>query len=130
MVAVFALALGAVGIADAGKGKRVKTKLAKTEIGPDGAKGKVKSRNKACVKGRKVTLRGPKPFDPGVGRGAAVAGGKVRIGIDRTNARCRWNISPPVDGFFNAGVYEVSVSGKRVGAKRLFCPPQRFRVKA
>ena len=59
MVAVFALALGAVGIADAGKGKRVKTKLVNTEIGPDGASGKVKSKQKACMKGRKVIVKGP-----------------------------------------------------------------------
>ena len=130
MVAISALGLGAVGVAEAGKVKRVKTKLAKTKIGPDGASGKVKSKNKACVKGRKVTLRGPKPFNPGAGRGAAVAGGKVKIGIELTNARGRWTFSPSSDISLIAGVYEVSVPGKRVGAKRLLCLPRRFVAKA
>ena len=133
MVAISALALGAVGVAEAGKVKRVKTKLVNTKIGPDGASGKVKSKKKACMKGRKVTLRGPKPFDPGAGRGAAVAGGKMKfIEFDRTNAGGHYRFFPPPGGSFNAGGYEVTVQGKKVKAqgKRFFCRPASFVTKA
>ena len=118
MVAVAALAFGAVGVAEAGSGKvkRVKTKLVKVEIGPDGASGKVKSKKKACVKGRKVRLKGPKPFDPRAGRGTVrvVPVETVKIATVRTNAKGRWKISPPDDGFFIAGVYRVITFGARV----------------
>ena len=133
MVAISALALGAVGVAEAGKAKRVKTKLVNTKIGPDGASGKVKSKKKACMKGRKVTLRGPMPFDPGAGRGAAVAGGKVNIGSFRTNRRGYWGYRPTLPGvYLIAGEYEVKVQGKKVKAqgKRFFCRPASFVTKA
>lgn len=123
MLAVFAFAFGAVGVADAGKGKvkRVKTKLVKVEIGPDGASGKVKSKKKACVKGRKVRLKGPKPFDPSAGRGTVrvvLPVESVKIVAVRTSAKGRWRALPPSDGFFVAGVYKVIVFGKRAHLKR------------
>jgi hypothetical protein len=133
MVAISALALGAVGVAEAGKVKRVKTKLAQTKIDPDGASGKVKSKKKACMKGRKVTLRGPEPFDPGAERGAVVAGGKVNIGSFRTNRRGYWAQAPLTPGvYLIAGEYEVKVQGKKVKAqgKRFFCRPARLVTKA
>ena len=137
-VAVFSLALGAGGVADAGKVKRVKTKLVNTKIGPDGASGKVKSKKKACMKGRKVTLRGPEPFNPDARRGAAVAGGKVNIGSTRTNNKGRWNSAwgpapiIPSGVYLIAGEYEVKVQGKKVKAqgKRFFCRPAHFATKA
>jgi len=133
MVAVFSLALGAGAIADAGSVKRVKTKLVKTKIGPEGASGKVKSKKKACMKGRKVTLRGPEPFNPDARRGAAVAGGKVKIGSSRTGRRGLWGYAPTVSGvYLIAGEYEVKVQGKKVKAqgKRFFCRPARFVTRA
>ena len=112
MVAVFALALGAVGIADAGKGKRVKTKLVNTEIGPDGASGKVKSKQKACMKGRKVIVKGPAPF--ALPSGAPGSATMVKIGTDKTNRKGRWNVSAPTGGSFNAGKYKIQVKKRKV----------------
>lgn len=132
MVAVSAFALGAVGVAEAGKGKRVKTRLAKTEIGPDGASGVVKSKNRACMKGRSVTLRGPKPFNPRAVRGVNASGEMVKIGTFRTSRNGRWRFSPSRDGFFIAGVYEIRVPSRRVTVqgKRFFCLAARLTTKA
>jgi hypothetical protein len=112
MIAVFALALGAVGIADAGKGKRVKTKLVNTKIGPDGASGKIKSKQKACVKGRKVIVKGPEPFAPNAGAfGSATM---VRIGTDKTNGKGRFSVPAPTGGSLNAGQYKIHVKKRKV----------------
>ena len=110
--AVFALAIGAVGVADAGNNKRVKTKLVKTEIGPEGASGKVKSKQKACVKGRKVIVKGPAPFAPT--SGAAGSATMVKIGTDKTNRKGRWNVSAPTGGSLNAGKYKSQVKKRKV----------------
>jgi hypothetical protein len=111
MVAVSALALGAVGVADAGKGKRVKTKLVKTEIGPDGASGKVKSKQKACVKKRKVIVKGPEPFAPRVGAAGRVT--MVKIGTDKTDRKGFWIVPASTGGFFNAGEYKIQVKKRK-----------------
>jgi hypothetical protein len=128
MIAVSALALGAVGVAEAGKGKKVKTKLVKTEIGPEGASGKVKAKQKACVKGRKVILKGPEPFDPAAGAGAAgiMTDMKVKIGTDKANGKGRWDIPAPDGGSFNAGEYKVQV--KKSNVRSLICLARTLRL--
>ncbi len=126
IVMVFALAVGAVGIADAGKNKRVKTKLVNTKIVPDGASGKVKSKQKACVKGRKVVVKGPEPFAPNAG--AAGSATMVKIGTDKTNRKGLWSVPAPTGGSLNAGQYKIQVKERKVrrSRKRAGIPGVRF----
>jgi hypothetical protein len=112
-VAVLVTGLGVVGTVGAGGTSKVKTKMAKLEIGPDGASGQVKAKNSACVKKRTVKLKGPEPFDPNARRRGLEAGA-VLIGKDKTDRKGRWAIDPPKGGAFTAGDYLVIVTSVRL----------------
>jgi hypothetical protein len=103
------LLLGGIGVSEAGK-KKAKTKVT-LKGGPEGAKGKVKSKQRRCIKKRKVVLKGPAPFDPN----ARASGGMVKIGKTKTNKRGRWSIPAPKGGFFTAGDYTVVVPKSSLG---------------
>lgn len=113
IAAVLALGmlLGGIGVSEAGKKRTAKTKVT-LKGGPEGAKGKVKSKQRRCIRKRKVVLKGPEPFDP---EARTSADKLVKIGKTKTNKRGRYSIPAPKGGSLNAGAYKVVVKRNNLG---------------
>jgi hypothetical protein len=92
-----ALALGAV---PAQADKAVKTKVKIARLTADGGSGKVKSKVKKCVKGRRVTLKFVGEY------------GDVVVGKDKTNSAGAWAVDKPLT---RHGIYFATVKEKQAG---------------
>lgn len=100
--AIAALAIGAlaIGAVPAQAGKAVKTKVKIASLTADGGSGTVKSKNKKCVKGRRVTLKFVGEY------------GDVVVGKDKTNSAGAWAVDKPLT---RHGIYFATVKEKKAG---------------
>jgi hypothetical protein len=100
--AIAALTIGAlaIGAVPAQAGKAVKTKVKIAKLTADGGSGTVKSRNKKCVKGRKVTLKFVGEY------------GDVVVGKDKTDKAGAWAIDKALT---RNGIYFATVKEKQAG---------------
>jgi hypothetical protein len=99
-IAALAIAALAIGAAPAQAGKPVKTKVKIARLTADGGSGKVKSPNKKCRKGRKVTLKFVGEY------------GDVVVGKDKTDSAGAWAVDKPLT---RRGIYFATVKEKQAG---------------
>ena len=101
-IVIAALAIGALAIAavPAQAGPPVKTQVKIASLGADGGSGKVKSRNKKCLKRRTVSLKFVGEY------------GDVIVGKDRTNRHGAWAVHKSLT---RHGIYYATVKNKSVG---------------
>jgi hypothetical protein len=96
------LAIGALPLATAGAqdAKTVKSKIKITKLTATGGAGTVKSKEKKCRNGRKVTLKFVGEY------------GDVRIGTTKTDSKGAWSVDKSLT---DRGIYFATVKKKTVG---------------